>query len=161
MENKILDQLTENKILDQLMENKKNKLLDQLKDLNGGYVSYNDIPICTCTSTSTTVSPNNIYTNIDPTIPSSLTAYWNTNATGGFGPISFSWPKTTELAAEEIVSTADIKDDPSGMEEYIRSKLAVKLAQKLIEEDLVVIQSNEEATTDTTIIRAKIKIMQE
>ena len=137
-----------------------NKLLDQLTNLSGGYVSYDGIPIYT--STSTTVSPNNIYTNIDPTIPSSLTAYWNsTNATTGFGPLSFSWPKTTELAAEEMVSTDDIKDDPSGMEEYIRNKLALRLAQKLIEEDLVVMQTNEEVNTNTTIIRAKIKIIQE
>ena len=136
-----------------------NKILDQLKDLSGGYVSYDGIPIYT--STSTTVSPNNIYTNIDPSIPSSLTSYWSTNATTGFGSLSFSWPKVTELAAEEMVSTADIKDDPSGMEKYIRDKLALKLAQKLIEEDLVVMQSYEEPTTDATIIRAKIKIMQE
>jgi len=89
----------------------------------------------------------------------SYDTYWS--STSGFSPLSFSWPKTTELVAEEMVSTADIKDDPSGMEEYIRNKLAMRLAQKLIEEDLVVMQSNEEATTDTTIIRAKIKIMQE
>lgn len=136
-----------------------NKILDQLKDLSGGYVSYNDIPVCT--STSTTASPNNINTNIDSSILSSLTSYWSTKSTSGFGPLSFSWPKTTELVAEEMVSTAGIKDDPSGMEEYIRNRLALRLAQKLIEEDLVVMQSNEEATTDTTIIRAKIKIMQE
>lgn len=138
-----------------------NKLLDQLTNLSGGYVSYDGIPIYT--STSTTVSPNNIYTNIDPSIPSSLTSYWSngTNATTGFGPLSFSWPKVTELAAEEMVSTDDIKDDPSGMEEYIRDKLALKLAQKLIEEDLVVMQSNEDIIPDATIIRAKIKIMQE
>lgn len=76
---------------------------------------------------------------------------------------SFSLPKekTVDLTAEQVVDTMLIRDNPAGMEQYIRNELAQKLAKQLIEEDLIQIQSCEDIEHMNTIIRAKIKVVQE
>lgn len=75
--------------------------------------------------------------------------------------ISFSKEKTIDLAAEQTITTALVHDDPADVEQYIRTRLAQQLAEKLIEEDLIQIQSCEDIETKNTTFRAKIKVVQE
>ena len=63
--------------------------------------------------------------------------------------------------AEHVVDFSLIRDDPAGMEEYIRKELARKLADKMIEEDLINIQTSDDPASMTTKVRARIKIIQE
>lgn len=79
----------------------------------------------------------------------------------GFDSFSFPKEKTVDLTAEQVVDTMLIRDNPASMEQYIRNELAQKLAQQLIEEDLIQIQSCEDIEHMNTIIRAKIKVVQE
>ena len=76
---------------------------------------------------------------------------------------SFSFPKekTVDLVVEQAVTTALARDNPANVDEYIRTRLARQLAEKLIEEDLIQIQSCEDIETKNTTFRAKIKVVQE
>ena len=87
-----------------------------------------------------------------------------TSSTGtGFGSFSLSFPKekTVELSAVHTVSTPLVRNDPTGVENYIRSALARKLAQQLIEEDLIQIQACEDIEHMNTTFCAKVKVVQE
>ncbi len=79
----------------------------------------------------------------------------------GFGPVSVSKDKTVELSVAHTVNTRLVRDDPTTTEIYIRDELARKLAQQLIEEDLIQIQSDEDIVTMNTTFRAKVKVVQE
>ena len=76
----------------------------------------------------------------------------------GFQPLK---DKTIELSAAYTVDTTLVRDDPAGMENYIREKLARKIAKQLIEEDLIQIQSDEDINLMTTTFRARVKVIQE
>lgn len=79
----------------------------------------------------------------------------------GFGSFSLPKEKTVELSAAHTVDTMLVRDDPASMESYIRDKLARQLAQQLIEEDLIQIQSCEDIEHMITTFCAKVKVVQE
>ena len=85
-----------------------------------------------------------------------------TSSTGtGFGSFSLPKEKTVDLIVDHVVDTRLVHDDPAGMEQYIRNDLARKLAQQLIEEDVIQIQSCEDIDHRHTTFRAKVKVVQE
>ena len=69
--------------------------------------------------------------------------------------------KTIELSVAYTIDTTLVRDDPAGMENYIREKLARKIAKQLIEEDLIQIQSDEDIEHKNTTFRARVKVIQE
>lgn len=69
--------------------------------------------------------------------------------------------RTIELSVTHTVDTTLVRDDPAGMENYIREELARKIAKQLIEEDLIQIQSDEDIELMTTTFRARVKMIQE
>lgn len=76
----------------------------------------------------------------------------------GFKPLK---DKTIKLSVAHIVDTRLVQNDPAGTENYVRKKLALKIAEQLIEEDLIQIQSCEDIETMNTHFRATVKIVQE
>lgn len=67
-----------------------------------------------------------------------------------------------ELRSEIIIDDYAIYDlDKAELEGQIRYKLALDLAQKLIDEDLIDIRTNHEIDTMHTIISARVKVIQE
>jgi hypothetical protein len=91
-----------------------------------------------------------------------LPIFTSTNTSTGFGPI-ITEPKlnTVELEVKETINTDVIHQDPSKAEEYVRRDLAQKLAEKLIEEDLIQIYADFMIDPGETEFRAKIKVVQE
>ena len=96
--------------------------------------------------------------NISPYMP----IFTSTTTGTGFGPI-ITEPKlnTVELEVKEIINTDLIHQDPGKTEEYVRRELARKLAEKLIEEDLIQTYTDFKIDPGETVIRAKIKVVQE
>jgi hypothetical protein len=90
----------------------------------------------------------------------SYSSGFNMSSTG-FSAWSASKPNTVELIAEEVVDTALCRSDPAGMDEYIRTTLARKLADAILKEDLIEIQSDFCIDTNEQKFRAKLKIVQE
>lgn len=76
------------------------------------------------------------------------------------GPAPISTKGITRLTNEVVIDTAQVKKDPAGTEEYLRQRLAQKLAQHLIDEDLITIRSFEDISTGITTFRADIEILQ-
>ena len=76
------------------------------------------------------------------------------------GPTPISTKGVTRLAEEVVIDTAQVKHDPAGTEEYMRQRLAQKLAHQLIDEDLITIRSYEDISTGITTFRAKLDILQ-
>lgn len=69
--------------------------------------------------------------------------------------------KTIELSVAHTVDTTLVRDDPAGIENYIREELARKIAKQLIEEDLIQIQPCEDTEHMNTTFRARVKVIQE
>lgn len=72
--------------------------------------------------------------------------------------------KLVTLAAETTVSSNDLRTMPGATDEYIRRELAMVLAAKMIEEDLITIEVDHSLADplDGDIkARAKVKIIQE
>lgn len=117
-----------------------NEVLEKIEEYNNGGF-YN--------------APNTA--NISPYLPIFTTT---TNSTG-FGPIV--WPKlnTVELEVNETINTDLVSKDPGGIEEYARRELARKLADKLIEEDLIRIYADTKIDPGETEFRAVVKVVQE
>ena len=68
----------------------------------------------------------------------------------------------TTLSVEHTVSWSLLHDDdPAAVEEYIRNELARKIAKKLIEEDLLLIQTSDDPATMDRTVRATVKLLQE
>ena len=103
--------------------------------------------------------------NVNPMEAATLANLFTPPTNSGFGSFSnlFLFPKEkiVDLAVEQVVDTILIRDNPAGMEQYIREELARKLAKQLIEEDLIQIQSCEDIATMNTTFRAKVKMVQE
>lgn len=80
-----------------------------------------------------------------------------------YKPIMFnaSHSTITELTAEHAVLTSAVRAAPAETEKYIRARIALQLADKIINEDLIQIQSDEDEATGVTNFRAKIKVVQE
>lgn len=96
--------------------------------------------------------------NISPYLP----IFTSTNTSTGFGPI-ITEPKlnTVELEVKETINTDLIRKSPGETEEYVRRELAQKLAEKLIEEDLIQIYTDFKIDPGETEFRAKVKVVQE
>lgn len=78
-----------------------------------------------------------------------------------FKPMFCSEPVIT-LSVEKIVSSYDVRNtDPITLDRLIKDELAIKLAQKLLEEDLIKIESNEDIEKMSCTVRATIKAIQE
>ena len=69
--------------------------------------------------------------------------------------------KPVEIVVENTIKRAFVNQNPAAAENTIRWELARELANKLIEEDLVVVQTNDDIEKEDITIRAKIKILQE
>ena len=121
-----------------------NELLNKFKEYNtGGLVN----------------EPISFSTQFD--IATAATFLNHLSSSSGFGSLRVPKENTIELAVEHIVDTQLIRDNPVNAEIYIRKELARKLADKLIEEDLLNIQTNEDPALLVTKVRAKIKFIQE
>ena len=96
--------------------------------------------------------------DISPYLP----IFTATTTSTGFGPIMAS-PKlnTVELQVNETINTDVIRKSPGETEEYVRRELAQKLAEKLIEEDLICTYTDRKIESGEIVIRAKIKVVQE
>lgn len=69
--------------------------------------------------------------------------------------------KIIELSVADTVDTTLVREDPAGIENYIREEFARKIAKQLIEEDLIQIQSDEDVKFKNTTFRARVKVIQE
>lgn len=81
-----------------------------------------------------------------------------------FNPLFHSVYKPVTLAVEVKVDENDLRRFPASTDINIRNELAIKLAKKLIEEDLITIevdQSMADPLCQYGTARAKIKIIQE
>ena len=76
----------------------------------------------------------------------------------GFQPLK---DRTIELSVAHTVDTTLVRNDPAGMENYIREELARKIAKQLIEEDLIQIQHDDDIKLMTTTFNARVKVIQE
>lgn len=95
-----------------------------------------------------------------------LKSFQTTSATFTMDPLGISWTipnknNTVELVAEETVDNDLIRNDPNGIDQFIKLELARKIAKMIVEEDLIQIQSCEDPVTMITKVRAKVKIIQE
>lgn len=71
-------------------------------------------------------------------------------------------PKTTTLSVEHTVDWSLLRDEnQAAVEEYIRNELARKLADKMIEEDLLQIQTSDDPMLMEKKVRATVKFIQE
>lgn len=106
--------------------------------------------------------------DINPSDPSKwiVTSTSTTSTPSMLGPFSTTGPAPistigpTRLIDEVVIDTAQVKKDPAGTEEYMRRRLAQKLAQHLIDEDLITIRTYEDISTGITTFRADIEILQ-
>lgn len=105
--------------------------------------------------------PITFSSNVNSTNAATLLNLFASNISSGFGSLSFPKEKTVTLAAEHVVDSALVRENPENMENYIRCELAQKLAKQLIEEDLIQIQSSEDIATMNTYFRATVKVIQE
>ena len=105
---------------------------------------------------SLTYSPN-----VDPLDAATLVHLFTSSTGTGFGSFSLPKEKTVDLTVEQAFDTGLIHDDPAGMDQYVRDALARELAKKLIEEDIIQIQSCEDMEHLNTVFRAKVKVVQE
>lgn len=72
------------------------------------------------------------------------------------------FPKTTTISAEHIIDLDLLhEENPAVVEHYIRAELARKIAEKLIEEDLMIIQTSDNPSTMERTVRATVKFIQE
>ena len=78
-----------------------------------------------------------------------------------FGGFSYRRPNEVTLCAEQIVDATIVHADPSGVDMYIKQELARKLAEKMIEEDLITIETDSDISTLDYKVRAKVKLIQE
>lgn len=83
-------------------------------------------------------------------------ATWNTWTMNIPTPVNI-----TRLDEGVTVDTNLIRQQPQKTEQEIRSQIALQLAMKLIDEDLIVFSSDEDIPFGTTTIRGTIKIVQE
>lgn len=68
----------------------------------------------------------------------------------------------TKLEATTLVSDWACREfDPADIDAYIRKELARKLADTIINEDLIPIYTNMDASTGTLTARVQLKIIQE
>lgn len=123
-----------------------NEVLEKIEEYNNGGLLNEPITF------------SNNANSIDSTTLLSLLA---SNITSGFGPLSFPKEKTVRLTAELVADSKSVRKNPEDMENYIRYELALKLAQQLIDEDLIQIQSCEDIETMNTHFRATVKVIQE
>lgn len=123
-----------------------NEVLEKIEKYNNGGLFNEPTTFSNTISMDAATLLNNLY--IQP-------------MSSGFGSFSLPKDKTIELSAAHTVDTMLVHDDPASMENYIRDKLARQLAQQLIEEDLIQIQSCEDIEHMLTTFCAKVKVVQE
>lgn len=70
-------------------------------------------------------------------------------------------PNYVEIVANETIDRDLIDVDPASADLLVKQSLAKQLADKLIEEDLIVIQANDDQVKGNTVFRAKLKCIQE
>lgn len=105
--------------------------------------------------------PITFSSNVNATDVATLLNLFASNTTSGFGSLSFPKEKTVKLSAEHVVDSVLVRENPENMENYIRCELARKLAQQLIDEDLIQIQSCEDMEHMNMTFRATVKVIQE
>lgn len=66
-----------------------------------------------------------------------------------------------KLQAEYVIDSELIKENPVDTDILIKNELARELAKKMIEEDLIKIQYNDDPSSMTHTFRATVKIVQE
>ena len=123
-----------------------NEVLEKIEKYNNGGLLNEPTTFSNSISMDAATLVNNLY--IQP-------------FSSGFGSFSLPKEKTIELSATHTVSTPLVRNDPAGVENYIRDELARKLAKQLIEEDLIQIQSDEDIEHMNTTFCAKVKVVQE
>lgn len=74
--------------------------------------------------------------------------------------ISLELPHTVTLYADARVAL-DHHDDLTEQDKAIKAELAYDIAKQLLEEDLIQIQSDDDISTLTRTIRARVKVIQE
>ena len=66
-----------------------------------------------------------------------------------------------KLNVQENIDLYSMRQEPEAAEMYIRHELARKLADKMIEEDLICIQTSDDPATMEHRVRATVKFIQE
>ena len=66
-----------------------------------------------------------------------------------------------KLSVQENIDLYSTRQEPEAIEMYIRRELAQKLAEKMIEEDLLYIQTSDDPMTMERTVRATVKFIQE
>lgn len=67
----------------------------------------------------------------------------------------------TELTVEDELDYSNLEGDPNAIDEIIKQELALKIAQEMINEDLIQILVSEDIPKKTKVFRAKVKFVQE
>lgn len=90
-------------------------------------------------------------------------SFTNTGSAANMTTVQAYIPKTVTLEVEEVVDNDLILKykDQSDLDLYIKSQLAYKLAQKMLEEDLIELKSNLDIAEMKKCFKAKAKIIQE
>lgn len=120
-----------------------NKILEKIEEYNNGGLFNEPITF------SNNVDAATLFKLFSPPISS------------GFKSLSFPKDKIIELSVADTVDTTLVREDPTGIENYIRYELARKIANQLIEEDLIQIQSDEDIALKNTTFRVRVKVIQE
>lgn len=127
-----------------------NEILEKIEKYynNGGF--YNAPNVSNAPNTA----------NNSPYMP--MVTAMNTS-TGWYVPPIIVEPKlnTVELEVNETINTDLICKSPGETEEYVRRELARRLAEKLIEEDLIRTYADRKIESGETEFRAIVKVVQE
>ena len=68
---------------------------------------------------------------------------------------------TTLKAATTLSDWQSLKMNPEVAEDYIRQDLAQQLVDAILDEDLILIHTNKNLSTNTLTVQAQLKIIQE
>lgn len=117
-----------------------NEILEKIEEYNNGGIFNEPVTFNTSANTAT------------------LLKLCASSISSGFKSLK---DKTIELSAAHTIDNWLVRDDPAGVENYIRDELARKIAKQLIEEDLIQIQSCEDIEHMNTTFRARVKVIQE
>ena len=102
------------------------------------------------------------YMNTNTLNTSDCASWVTTTATTLNSPtkITLELPNTITLCADTTVSL-HCTDDLTEQDKAIKAELAYKIAKQLLQEDLIHVESDDNISTLTRTIRARVKVIQE
>ena len=100
------------------------------------------------------------YMNTNTLNTSDCASWVSTSTVNSPMKISLELPNTVTLCADVRVAL-DHHDDLTEQDKAIKAELAYDIARQLLEEDLIHVESDDDISTLTRTIRARVKVIQE